>query len=198
MRKLLFLMLFPSIMCSCLEVYWANPVSDIRNAMVDESIIGTWFTFETPEKGKTETTSLYLHIAKMDRKRMKVIFQFVESGSTEEDTKIMHISELDGRRFMNIRDFHPSEKMSNRYVIMEYEKKEKDTLLLRFINPAFVDDAIHNQVLLGSSSEDIVVTSESSKIRKFIRNSPRDQLFPKKWKLNGPDEECCNFKRLNF
>lgn len=200
MRRLLFLILLPILLWSCLQVDWLNPISDIQHAVVDEELIGTWVGFETSEKGKTETTLLYLHIGKMGGKRMKVIFQWVESGSTKENISTMHISELDGRRFMNIRDFYPSEEMPNGYLIMEYEKKEKDTLLLRFINPGLVHDAIHNQVLSGESNEDIIVTSKSSEIRKFIRNSPRDELFPKKyqWKLNGPEEECCNFKRLNY
>jgi hypothetical protein len=177
-------------------VHWANPVSDIRNAVVDEELIGTWVgCVKILEKGKTEVTPFYLHVGKMDGKRMKVIFQTVESGSTEEDVGIMHTSKLDGRRFMNIKESTSKGELPNRYIIMEYEIKEKDTLLLRPTSSDFVDDAIRNRALLG---EGTVVLSESSEIRKFIRNSPREELFPIKWKFDGSEIEFCSFRRLNF
>ena len=196
MRRPLFLILFPILLCSCLEVYWINPVSDIQHAVVDEELIGTWVgCVKISEEGKTETTPLYLHIGKMDGKRMKLISQLVQSRSTEEGIDIMHTSRLDGRRFMNIKESTSKDELSDRYIIMEYEIKEKDTLLLRPTNPDFVDNAIRNQVLLGEGTE---VLSDSSEIREFIRNSPRDQLFPMKQKLNGTEFEYCSFKRLNF
>ena len=196
MRKLLLLILLPIILWSCVEVRWANPVSDIRNAVVDEELIGTWVgCVKISEEGKTEVTPFYLHVGKMDGKRMKVIFQTVESGSTEEDVGIMHTSKLDGRRFMNIKESTSKGELPNRYIIMEYEIKEKDTLLLRPTSSDFVDDAIRNRALLG---EGTVVLSDSSEIREFIRNSPKEQLFPKKWKLDGMEIEFCSFNRLKF
>ena len=199
MRKLLFLILFPILLCSCLEVYWVNPVSDIQNAVVDERLIGTWVgCVKISENGKTEAFPFYLHIGKMDGKWMKVISQFIHpGGSTEEETNTMYISKLDGRRFMNMRKFNPNVTLSNRYWIMEYEMKEKDTFLLRLTNPFFVDNAIRNQALSGAGP-DVTVTSESAEIRKFIRNSPREQLFPIKLKSDGSEIEYCSFKRLNF
>jgi len=199
MRRLLLLIILPIVLCSCLQVYWVNPVSDVRNAVVDDELIGTWVgCVKISEKGETEATPLYLHIGKMDGKRIKLISQVIHPGSIEEGTHIMHISKLDGRRFMNIWDFTIDLELSNRYIISEYEIEGKDTLLLRQVNIAFVDNAIHNQVLLGNTGEDAVITSESSEIRKFIRNSPREQLFPMKLIIDGAEVEYCSFKRLNF
>ena len=198
MRKLLFLILFPILLCSCPEVYCVNPVSDIQDAVLDEELVGTWVgCMKFPGEGGTATAPIYLHIGKMDAKRMKFISQLIYQGSIEEGSVIMHISKLDGRRFLNIRVFDRNVKPSYTYRIIEYEIKEKDTLLLRNANPDFVNNAICDQVLAGIC-HGILVGSESSEIRKFIRNSPKDQLFPMKQEPNGVEFIYCSFKRLKF
>ena len=196
MRKLLFLLLLPIILCSCLEVYWVNPVSDVQNAVVDERIIGTWFRSGKISSGGKISTYSYLHIGKPDANSMEMICQFIENQEIEGwINNTMHISELDGRRFMNIRAVIPDLTLSNVFFIIEYEMKERDELLVRFANPDFVDNAIRSQVLLGAGP-DVGVLSDSSVIRQFIRNSQKDQLFPTIPK--SLDNECCKFKRLRF
>ncbi|UCF56110.1 MAG: hypothetical protein JSW15_08375 [Deltaproteobacteria bacterium] len=183
MRKLLFLSLLPTLLCSCIdEVYWTNPISDIRNACVDERLFGTW---------KLKNMRIYFHIGRGDKTSIRYVCQELNGGS-KSLPGIMHVSKLGERMFLNMKLFNPDVKgIPEAYLVAEYEIKSNDNLIMFFPRHNYIKEAIEDKMLSGEigngSSGPIVVRSDSPIIRTFIRNSPH-------WIFSDIKE----FKRLDF
>ena len=182
MRRPLFLILFPILLCSCIP-YFINPISDVRDAYVDKRLIGTWVAKD--EEGKD-----FLHIGKGDNNRMKFISQEKASNYATEEIQ-MFVSKLDDRTFLNFEYTEDESKKVLGYMFLEYEIRDEDYLVFHEIDWQFVREAVENKTLLGriGSEDEVIVLANSSEIRAFIRNSAKENLFP---------IEMMKFKRLNF
>lgn len=182
MRKLLFLLLLAILLCSCIP-YFINPISDVRHAYVDKRLFGTWVAED--EKGKD-----FLHIGKGDKNWMKFISQEKASNYATEEIQ-MFVSKVDDRTFLNFEYTEDGSKKVFGYMFYEYEIRDEDYLLFCEIDWEFVGKAVEDKTLLGriGSEDEVIVLANSSEIRAFIRNSPKENLFPKEW---------MKFKRLNF
>jgi hypothetical protein len=182
MRRLLFLILFPITLCSCIP-YFINPISDVRHAYVDKRLIGTWVAED--EEGKD-----FLHIGKGVKNRMKFVSQ-ERASAYKIDILQMFVSKIDDRTFLNYELTEDESEKVLGYWFFEYEIRDEDYLVFREINWEFVEKAVENKTLFGriGSENEVIVLANSSEIRAFIRNSQEENLFPKK---------LMKFKRLNF
>jgi hypothetical protein len=182
-RKLLFLVVIPIFLCSCIdEVYWTKPISETPDARVDKKLFGTW---------KLKDMKIYLHIDREDKNSMRYICQEFEGGS-KSLSGIMYISLLCERRFLNIKLFNPDVKgVPEAYLIVEYEIRKNDNLTMFFPRLDYIKEAIEDKILSGEirtdSSGPIIVRSGSPEIRVFLRKSPH-------WIFSDFKE----FKRLDF
>ena len=182
MRRLLFLILFPITLCSCIP-YFINPISDVRDAYVDKRLIGTWVWQD--EEGKE-----FLHIGKGDKNWMKFISQEKARNYATEEIQ-MFASKVDDRTFLNFEYTEDESKKVLGYMFLEYEIRDEDCLVFYEIDWEFVRKAVENKTFLGriGSEDEVIVLANSSEIRAFIRNTAKENLFPK---------ELMEFKRLNF
>ena len=180
MRRLLFLILFPILLCSCIDKF-ENPISDPRMARIDERLIGTWIMED--EKGKH-----FLHIGKGEKNTMLFIFQ--DQATPEQiEPGILFISRVDERTFLNYEVPHDFASEYWGFLILEYEIESHDCLIIRAINWDFVREAVEDKRLSGEIVEDhVTVLAKSPEVRSFIRNSPKEELFI----------EFEEYKRLNF
>jgi hypothetical protein len=73
--------------------------------------------------------------------------------------------------------------------LFEYEIWHKDYLVFYEIDWEFVRKAVENKTLFGriGSDDEVIVLANSSEIKAFIANSPKEKLFPK---------ELMTFQRL--
>jgi hypothetical protein len=182
MRKLLLLLLLLILLCSCIP-YFVNPVSDIRDAYVDERLIGTWVK-------EHETGRDFLHVGKGGRNWMKFVSQ-EQARKYAVEVIQMFVSKIDDRTFLNYEWTEEESKKVLGYWFWEYEIQNKDYLILHEIDWEFVKKAVENKTLLGriGSDDEVIVLANSFEITAFIANSPKEKLFPK---------ERFKFKRLNF
>ena len=182
MRKLLVLLLLPILLCSCIP-YFVNPISDICDAHVDERLIGTWIREQ--ENGKD-----FLHIGRGDKNWMKFVSQ-EQARNYAIEVDQMFVSNVDGRTFLNYEWTEDEPKRVLGYMFFEWEIRDEDYLVFYEIDWEFVRKAVENKTLLGriGPDDEVIVLANSSEIRAFIRNSPKENLFPKEW---------MKFKRLNF
>ena len=159
-------------LCSCLDI-WVNPISDVQNAQIDERLIGTWFDKNDPA---SETMT---HIYEIDQHSV-YLYSVTPESRCDPDYNEVHISEVDGRSFMNLRTLDCSTKEFSRYWILEYEFNAENEVIFYHINYNFVEEAIENKRLSGNkTAQDTVVTATSLEIREFIKNSPKEELFPR-------------------
>ncbi len=168
MCKLLFLLLFPILFCSCIdEVYWTNPISEAENAQVDERLFGTW---------RLESMRIYLHVGQGDGNTMRFIGQEL-NGEARSLSGNMHVSRLGARAFLNIKLFDSDvQGVPEIYLIVEYEMRNRDNLIMFFPRHDYVKEAIEDKMLSGDaengSSGGVIVRSSSHEIRAFVANSP--------------------------
>lgn len=168
MRRLLFLVLIPFLLVSCVD-YWVNPISDIEDAQVDEDLIGTWALGD-------EQPEVFFHILDEGKKWMRFVW------AEKDDQPIqgrMYISWLDGRTFLNIILHDPChEGFTDKYIIAEYEISAKGSLVFRLPKTQFLREAVENKILSAETGGDnLTILSNSSDIRAFIRNAPQNELF---------------------
>lgn len=181
MRKLLLLSLLPILLCSC---YFINPISDVRDAYADKRLIGMWI--REHKNGKD-----FLHIGIGDKNWMKFIFQ-EKAYNYDINVVQMFVSKIDDRTFLNYELTEDKSKKVLGYWFWEYEIHDKDYLIFCEIDWEFVKKAVENKTLFGRIDpgfDEVIVLANSSEIRAFIRNFPKEELFPKEW---------MKFKRLNF
>ena len=170
-QNLLFMLAVLISLCSCLDI-WVNPISDVQDAQIDERLIGTWFD-------KNDSASEMIHIYEIDQHSV-YLYSVTPKNRCDLDYNEVHVSKVDGRSFMNLRTFDCSTKEFSRYWILEYEFKDKNELIFYHINYDFVEEAIENKRLSGNkTAQDTVVTATSPEIREFIKNSPKEELFPR-------------------
>ena len=103
----------------------------------------------------------------------------------------MFVSNVDGRTFLNYEWTEDEPKKVLGYMFFEWEIRDEDYLVFYEIDWEFVRKAVENKTLLGriGPDDEVIVLANSSEIRAFIKNSPKENLFPKEW---------MKFKRLNF
>lgn len=173
MRKFLFMSIIPVLFTSCIidwqGLYWANPISGIQDAQVDDRLLGTWVM-------KNDKDGVFLHIGRENKNWMGLVYQ--ESSELIFPCK-MYVSRLNGRTFLNINLFAFDLKESREgYLIAEYEIKGRDKLMGYLPDPYFVRKAIEDKTLLGKIAPDTTITlADSSELIAFIRNSPKERLF---------------------
>ena len=100
----------------------------------------------------------------------------------------MFVSKVGGRTFLNFEYTEDESKKVLGYMILEYEIRDEDYLVFYMINWEFVEKAIESNILFGRIGDAIIVLANSSEIRMFIENSPKEELFYKE----------SEFKRLKF
>ena len=168
MRRLLFLVLIPLLLVSCVE-YWANPISDIEDAAVDERLIGSWGIGD-------EEPNLFFHI--LDERQNWMRFVWTEKDDEPIQGR-MYISRLDGRTFLNIMLIDPCKRKSLRkYIIAEYEISAKGSLVFRMPQSNVLKKAVEDKILSADTGEHgLTILSDSSEVRAFIRNVPQSELF---------------------
>ncbi len=171
MRRLLFLILFPILLGSCIP-YFINPISDVRDAYLDKRLIGTWVAED--EQGKD-----FLHIGKGVKNRIKFVSQ-ERASDYKIDILQMFVSKIDDRTFLNYELTEDESKKVLGYMFLEYEIRDEDYLVFCDINWEFVKKAVENKTLFGriGSENEVIVLANSSEIRAFIRNSSKENLFP--------------------
>ena len=176
-------LLLPIFLCSCIdEVYWTRPISDSRNAKIDERLFGTW---------RLESMKIYLHIGKADEYSMTFVCQEI-NGELKSFHGIMHVSTLGRRAFLNTRLFDSQViGIPEAYLIAEYEIKGNENLIMYFPRRDYIIDAIETRMLSGEiargPSGPIIVRSDSQQIKAFLRNSPH-------WIFS----DIKNFERFQF
>jgi len=168
MRRLLFLVLIPFLLVSCID-FWVNPISDVEDAQVDEDLIGTWALGD-------EQPEVFFHI--LDEGKNWMRFVWIEKDQEPIQGR-MYISWLDGRTFLNIKLHDPcQEGFSGKYIIAEYEISANGSLVFRMPKTHVLQEAVENKTLSAETGEDgLIVLSDSSEIRAFIRNTPKNELF---------------------
>lgn len=176
-KKLSLLLLISIFLISC-DLYWLNPLSDIQSAQTDERLIGTWVM-----KGK-EGESLFVRISEKDDKWMQCVFMS-SSDETEEVADIyieMYSLKLEERTFLNMKWVFQGQEVLEGYRIAEYEIKGEDELIWRWCSKAYVKKAIEDKMLSGETEQgeigSVIVLAGSPEIKEFIRNSPKEKLFP--------------------
>ena len=172
--RLLFLIVLPIILCSCIP-YFINPISDVRDAYVDRRLIGTWVAED--ENGKT-----FLHVGKEDKNWMKLVSQEQASNYGIEMIQ-MFVSKVNDRTFLNYEQTENESKKVLGYWFLEYEIRDEECLIFHEIDWELVKKAVENKTLFGriGSDGEVIVLANSSEIRAFIRNSPKDKLFPREF-----------------
>jgi hypothetical protein len=113
MHKLLVLLLLPIFLCSCIP-YFVNPISDVRDAYVDELLIGTWVM-------EHKTGKNFLHVGRGDTNWMKFVSQEQARNYATEVIQIF-VSKLDERTFLNYEWRGDQAKKVLGYIFLEYEK----------------------------------------------------------------------------
>ena len=103
----------------------------------------------------------------------------------------MFVSKVDDRTFLNWELKKDESKKVLGYLFFEYEILDEDYLVFYEIDWEVVKKAVENKTLFGriKSKNEVIVLANSSEIRAFIRNTPKENLFPKEW---------MKFKRLKF
>jgi hypothetical protein len=166
-------------LCSCIP-YFINPISDVRDASVDKRLIGTWVAED--DNGKT-----FHHVGKGDKTWMKFVSQ-EQSRNYKSEVIRMFVSKVGGRTFLNFEYTEDESKKVLGYMLLEYEIRDEDYLVFYMINWEFVEKAIENNILFGRIGDAAIVLANSSEIRLFIKNSPKEELFYKE----------SEYKRLKF
>jgi hypothetical protein len=148
---------------------------------VDKRLIATWVAED--EGGKD-----FLHIGKGDKNWMKFISQQKARNYATEEIQ-MFVSKVDDRTFLNFEYTEDESKKVFGYHLFEYEIWHKDYLVFYEIDWEFVRKAVENKTLFGriGSDDEVIVLANSSEIKAFIANSPKEKLFPK---------ELMTFQRL--
>jgi hypothetical protein len=136
---------------------------------VDEDLIGTWALGD-------EEPEVFFHILDEGKDWMRFVW------TEEADEPIhgrMYISRLDGRTFLNIKLLDPCKReFIEKYIIAEYEISAGGSLIFRMPHSDFLDKAVEDKILSAETSEDgLIVLSDSSEIRTFIRSAPQNELF---------------------
>jgi hypothetical protein len=147
---------------------------------VDKRLIGTWVAED--ENGRT-----FLHVGKGDKNRMKFVFQ-EQARNYEIEVIRMFVSKVGGRTFLNFEYTEDEFKKLLGYMFLEYEIRDEDYLVFYLINWEFVKKAVENNTLFGRIGDAVIVLANSSEVRLFIKNSPKEELFYKE----------SEFKRLKF
>jgi hypothetical protein len=151
---------------------WENPIAPADEGSVDKRLAGAW--------GQTDYPVLFIGRA------LDGWMSFAVSGRDNPKEKIlgkMYVSNLDGRNFLNIK-IHSPWDLRDFYVIAEYRLDRDDHLFVALPNHEVVRKAMEEKKLSGRieknlyESEVLVVTGESSEIRTFIHESPKETLFP--------------------
>jgi len=151
---------------------WVNPIEPAEKVSVDQRLAGAWGQADYP----------VLFIGRSQDGGMS----FAVSGHGRSEEKIlgkMYVSKLDGRSFLNIK-IHSPWDLQDLYVIAEYRLDRADNLFVALPNHEAVRKAMEAKQLSGrieenlSGSEVLVVSSESPELRAFIRESPKETLFP--------------------
>jgi hypothetical protein len=174
MHKLLVLLLLPILLCSCMP-YFLSPISDVRDAYVDERLTGTWVR-------EHETGKDFVHVGKDFKNGMKFVFQEQASNYAIEVIP-MFVSKIDDRTFLNYEWRGDETKKVLGYIFLEYEIRDEDYLVFYDIDWELVRKAVENKTLFGriGSDGEVIVLANSSEIRAFIRNFPKYKLFSKEF-----------------
>ena len=164
-------------LCSCFDI-WVNPISDVKDAKIDERLIGTWL-----RKNESDDETM-IHIHEIDQHSV-YLYSVTPKSICDPNYVEAHVSEVDGRTFLNWRTFDCSTKEFSRYWIIEYEFNGENEMTFYLTDYDFVREAIRNKRLSGKVINGdtidvvgtIVVTATSLEIKEFIKNSPKEELF---------------------
>ncbi len=164
-------LVLPMVLFSCApSPLWENPISPIRQT--DQRLPGAW--------GQLNYPSVFIG------NPVDGWMSFVISDHDKSDRKIFgsfYVSQLEGRRFLNVK-IHSPWNLSDLYFIAEYRLDSNQNLFVALPNHDFVRKALEDGRLSGKIEKDengaeiLILSSDSSKIGAFIRESSKDKLFP--------------------
>jgi hypothetical protein len=149
---------------------WENPISPVKQT--DKRLAGAW--------GQSGYPVLFIGDS------VDGWMSFVIRGSGNSEQKIFgrfYVTDLEGRKFLNVKIYSPWD-LSDFYFIAEYRIDNNRNLSVALPNHDFLRKAIKVKRLSGrieendSGGETLVLSCDSSDIRAFIRDSPKESLFP--------------------
>jgi len=163
--------ILPVVLFSCApSPVWENPISPIKQT--DPRLSGAW--------GQSDYPSIFIGTP------VDGWMSFVISDRDKSGRKIFgsfYVSQLEGRRFVNVKIRAPWD-LSDFYFIAEYRLDSNQNLFVAFPNHDFVKKALEDGRLSGrieksdSGGEILILSSDSSEIGAFIRESSKEKLFP--------------------
>ncbi len=165
------LLLFQVALFSCTpSPLWENPASSLRQ--VDKRLAGAWGQSGYPVVFIGDPLDGWM--------------SFVVSSRGDSEQKIFgsfYVSKIAERNFLNVKIRVPWD-LSDFYFIAEYRIDSSGNLFVALPNHDFVKKALKNNRLTGrieeseNGAEILVLSSDTSDIRAFIEESPKESLFP--------------------
>jgi hypothetical protein len=161
----------PMVVFSCApSPIWVNPISPVNQT--DKRLPGAWRLSEYPVLfiGAPVDGWMSFVISRRENPEPKILGRF-------------YVSELEGRKFLNVK-IHSPWNLSDCYLIAEYKIEKNGNLFVALANHDFVRKAIQHGRLAGrieendSGGEILVLSCDSSDISAFIKESPKESLFP--------------------
>lgn len=201
----LFLGIFSVLMISCGGVLFVNPIAPPTTGQKDTRLEGLWTVRDEPSK-------VFIHIGQSDANRLKAVsIEHKENGALDIGYFSIYPSTINDQNFLNLQFREPDGKTIkdfNHYVILKYQFKSPDTLILFFINPDIIEKAVETKKLKGILSKKsrvpsikddnqkgvvpvnnyIEILDSSANINDFIKNYIKDDLF----------EETLTLKRVKL
>jgi hypothetical protein len=166
-----FSLLLPLLLLSCApSPLWVNPISPL--GQTDRRLAGAWGHSGYPVLFIGEPVDAWM--------------SFVLEGRNRSGQKIFgsfYVSDLGGRKFANVKIYSPWD-LSDSYVIAEYRIDAEGHLFVALPNQDFLRKAVKGKRLSGrieesdSGGEILILSCDSSDIRAFIMDSPKESLFP--------------------
>lgn len=163
--------ILPVLLFSCApSPVWENPISPIKQT--DQRLSGAW--------GRSNYASVFVGTP------VDGWMSFVISDRDQSGRKIFgsfYVSQVEGRRFLNVRIRAPWD-LSDLYFIAEYRLDSNQNLFVALPNHDFVRKALEERRLSGrieksdNGGEILILSSDSSEIGAFIRESSKQELFP--------------------
>lgn len=187
MRKVIFLLLLPILFSSCENVYWVNPVTDIGDSQVDKRLLGTWVCSDFSDFAHDY---FIIHIGEGSGNWLSYVNQTKLGSRIYDDSGRMYVSKLGNRTFLNMKTNDPDFRLSSWvFVVVEYEMKDNDAMILRDVSYDFMENVVQEQTLPGKELDlDILVLADPSEIQAFILTSEKKKLF----------QVFLEYKRLHF
>jgi hypothetical protein len=153
---------------SACVIYSENPLSDPATAVVDESLIGTWYWNGDEDMG-------YIHIGKAGSGREIIIsmIKFRKDGSIVPTIYRGHSCQTGKRRYLSLKHLM-FEQLDKRYFFVEYEVKG-DSIEVALLNNKLIESAIKGGSLKGEIIRNpkdlqygVVIQAGQGDLQKFI------------------------------